>query len=119
MTKNTDNISPLLKVIIYGTFIIGLGFAFIGVWLVYLGATGQTEYNFFGQSFKSVNVGISSVFIGGVIIIILIKRAFKTIDLGISNTKTENDELDTLSEKQIKLLKIISKIIKIAHIFSF
>jgi hypothetical protein len=106
MTRNTDNVSLLLKIIIYGTFIIGLSFALIGVWLVILGATGETEFSFFGQSFKSVNVGIGSVFIGGAIIVILIRRAFKSIDLGINNSKKE--ELDTLSEEQIKLLKVIS-----------
>ncbi len=108
MPRKTDNISPLLKIIIYGTFIIGLGFALIGVWLVVLGATGETEFSFFGQSFKSVNVGIASVFIGGAIIVILIRRAFKSIDLGIKNSKNDKEELGTLSDKQIKLLKVIS-----------
>ncbi|MCC5935937.1 MAG: hypothetical protein JJU34_01525 [Lunatimonas sp.] len=105
----SDNQSLLIRAIIYGTFIIGLGFALIGVWLVYFGASGETEIYFFGQNFKSVNVGISAVFIGGAIIVILIKRAFKSIDLGINNSTFNKDRTDGLSEKQTPSLNIITE----------
>jgi DNA-binding MarR family transcriptional regulator len=114
MTTIFDKASPLIKIIIYGVFITGLGFGLIGVWLVYLGATGETEFYILGQNFKSVNVGIGAVFVGGVIVAITIRRAIKTIELGMTHALTEmkaqnKNNREVLSGKQFELLKLIAR----------
>jgi hypothetical protein len=57
--------AALLKLIV--PWVGGLLFIVAGVILVWLGATGDTEFNFFGNSFKSQNVGIASIFCGVVL----------------------------------------------------
>ena len=71
--------SPILKLIVVLGFLAGIAFAAFGVWLVYLGSTGQTEFSFFWQTFKSANVGIGAIFIGGVLIVLLARSVLKTL----------------------------------------
>ena len=90
-----------------------MGFGLIGVWFVYLGATGETEFDILGQSFKSVNVGIGAVFIGGIIVAFTLRRAFKTIELGMNHAATEVEvqskkNQQALSGKQLELLEFIA-----------
>ena len=72
--------TPLLTIVIIGGYIAGIALAVFGVWLVYLGATGSTEFSFFGQTFKSTNVGIAGIFLGAAVIVLLIRRALKSVD---------------------------------------
>jgi hypothetical protein len=114
MTAILEKAAPLLKIIIYGTFFIGISFALIGVWLVYLGSTGLTEFNLLGQSFKSVNVGIGAVFIGGVVVVFTLRRAFKTIESGMNHAANEIQAKVTrnqqhLSGKQLEFLIMIAE----------
>ena len=113
MTAILEKATPLLKIIIYGAFFIGISFALIGVWLVYLGFTGLTEFNLLGQSFKSVNVGIGGVFIGGVVVSLTLRRAFQTIESGMNHTANEiqaevKRNQQQLSEKQLEFLIMIA-----------
>src|ERR1043165_6311214 len=62
--------SPLLRLMIILGFVAGVILALFGVWLVYLGSTGETKFRLFGQSFESANVGIAAIFIGAVTIIL-------------------------------------------------
>lgn len=54
----------LLRLIVVLGFIAGLSFASIGIWLVYVGAVGETRISFFGATGKSANVGIVAVIVG-------------------------------------------------------
>ena len=72
--------TPLIKLVLILVFIGGLAFALLGVWLVYLGSTGSTEFSFFGQNFKATSVGIAAIFIGAVAIVNVFRRALKTVD---------------------------------------
>jgi hypothetical protein len=74
-----EHASPILKLMIILGFVAGIIFALLGVWLVYLGATGDTEVSFFGQTAKSANVGIVAIFIGGVTVVSLGRSVLKTI----------------------------------------
>lgn len=72
--------TPVLRLVIVGGFITGIVLAAFGVWLVYLGATGRTEFVFFGQTFKSTNVGVVGIFLGAATIVLLVRRALKSLD---------------------------------------
>lgn len=60
--------------------IISLIICLLGIWLVYLKASGRTHFNLFGQSFNSDNVGIAAIFIGAVALIFSLRRTFKSLD---------------------------------------
>jgi hypothetical protein len=70
----------LLRLITVGAFVAGVLFTIAGVTFVFLGATGQTEFSFFGQDFKSSNVGIGALFIGAASTVLLIRRALGSFD---------------------------------------
>ena len=72
--------SPVLTLVILGGFVSGIIMAGLGIWLVYLGATGVTEFSFFGQTFKSANVGIAAIFLGAAVIVLLVRRALSSLD---------------------------------------
>ena len=59
-----------------------LGIAFIlgGVLLVYLQATGEAEIRLFGNTFKSANAGVASIFCGAVVTILCIRRLIRAVE---------------------------------------
>lgn len=67
-----------LRAIVLGAYIVALAFCGAGIWLVYLGATGSTEFTFFGQSFVSTNVGITALFLGAPTVVLFIRRSLLT-----------------------------------------
>jgi uncharacterized integral membrane protein len=77
-----NNIAKLsiIKCIASWTFCIGALFAILGIVLVILGATGETEFSFFGQTFKSTNIGIAAFFLGAAIIVLNVRRVLKSLD---------------------------------------
>jgi hypothetical protein len=74
-----EQVSPLLRLMVILGFIAGLTFAGLGIWLVALNASGDTEFSFFGQTFKSANVGIAAIFLGAATIVLLARSVLKTI----------------------------------------
>lgn len=76
-----EHAKGLFLTIIVGTFIIGAVFVGAGIALVYLDAQGTSEVELFGAKISSTNVGVVSIFIGGVIIILVIRNAMKHINL--------------------------------------
>lgn len=80
--------NPLLRTVIIGAYIAGFGIAVLGVILIYLGSTGDTEFSFFGQTLKSTNVGISAIFIGGVSLVLLVRRTLKSVDSIVTHEAT-------------------------------
>lgn len=77
--QHVEAASPLLKLIVIGVIIFGAMIAGMGVLLVYLGSTGVTKINFFGQSFDSANVGIAAIFLGATTVVVVITRLLKRI----------------------------------------
>jgi hypothetical protein len=118
--------TPLLTIIIIGAFSVGLVFAGMGIWLVILGSTGNTDFTFFGQTMKTTNVGIAAIMIGATTIVLLLRRIIKTIELIIgsqTSDRGENDEeklksvwpytktAETLSKKLLELSETQRRII--------
>jgi hypothetical protein len=73
------HISPILKLMTICGVIVALAFGLLGVWLVSLGSAGQTEFSFFGQTFKSANVGIGAIFIAGVTVVLVLLGVLRTV----------------------------------------
>jgi hypothetical protein len=80
----------LLMIIIILGFIFGLAIIAFGAYMTYLGTTGNTEFTFFGQAFKSTNVGIASIFIGAALIVLVSGRVLKTVDKTVIADKVES-----------------------------
>ena len=105
--------SNLLKIIVIGAYLISFSFVLSGIALVYLGATGDTDFNFFGQTFKSQSVGIASIFLGAATIVLLIRYSLKSFNKFIENGK---ESVDTQSDKnQDKKEKLYNNFLKPAY----
>ncbi|MGI0016320.1 MAG: hypothetical protein ACREBU_23110 [Nitrososphaera sp.] len=75
-----------------------------GAYMVYSGTSGNTEFSFFGQTFKSTHVGIAALFIGAAMAVLVSGRILKTVDKTIvaetSISQTESQALP--KDKQTK-----------------
>lgn len=80
MARCINATTLILRMVTVGAYIAEVGFAGFGSLLIYLGATGDTEFSFFGQTLKSTNVGVASIFIGTAALVLLIRRALKSVD---------------------------------------
>lgn len=78
-----DQVITLLKIVVLGAYPTGLLLAALGVFLVYLDAKGDTEFSFFGQTFKSTDVGIAAIVIGAATIVLLVRKAIKTAEVRV------------------------------------
>ncbi|AXM98015.1 hypothetical protein DVB73_20650 [Pseudomonas plecoglossicida] len=78
--------------IIVGAFLVGLGMAGFGLYLVTLGGSGEGTIVFMGQRLDSKNAGVTSIFIGAVLVIFLVRPAYKVI----MRPQTQHDSLITL-----------------------
>ena len=74
-----QHVSPILKIMTWCGFIVGVVFGLLGIWLIYLGATGETAFSFFGQTFKSANVGIAAIFLGAAVIVLMMRYVLRTV----------------------------------------
>ncbi len=72
--------STTLRMVIVGVVVIAIVFVGAGIWLVYLGATGDTQFTFFGQTFGSTNVGIAALFLGAATTVLLLRRSLSSLD---------------------------------------
>ncbi|MFI6658072.1 hypothetical protein ACIBL8_21415 [Streptomyces sp. NPDC050523] len=70
----------LYVILIVGAYVVPAGIVIAGVVLVALGATGDTQFTLFGQRFQSTNVGIGAIFIGGVVLVLLIRAALHSLN---------------------------------------
>lgn len=77
---NDEAKHPFLILLANWTFWFGSLLSILGVVLVGIGATGNTEFTFFGQSFKSQNIGIASFFLGATIVVLNVRRLLKSFD---------------------------------------
>lgn len=64
------------------TFATAIILAIVGVALILVGgsADGETSFTLFGQSFKSVNVGIGAIFIAVIMVVLNVRRLFNSVD---------------------------------------
>jgi hypothetical protein len=72
--------TPVIITVVIGGYVSGLALAALGVYLVVTGDKGATEFSFFGQTFKSTSIGIAAIFLGAVCLVLLIRRALKSLD---------------------------------------
>jgi len=73
-------IRPIWTSILYLTSVFGLLILLAGIFLAWRGATGDTEFSFFGQTFKSTNIGIAALFIGAVLFVLNFRRVLTSIE---------------------------------------
>jgi membrane protein implicated in regulation of membrane protease activity len=92
MPRIDSSESKLLLVIIVGAFLVGLGLAVLGLYLVTLGGSGEATIDLLGQHLSSKNAGITSIFIGAVLIIFLVRPAYKVL----MRPQTQHDSLIAL-----------------------
>lgn len=88
-----QKIENLLRTISVGSFLAGLLFALLGIVLVYLGSDGETEFSFFGQGFKSTNVGIAAIFVGASLVVIALRRVLKSLDIAVNAESQSANEI--------------------------
>ena len=84
MARLIKETSSALRIVIIGAFFLTFLFCVAGIWLVYLGASGSTEFTFFGQAFKSTNVGVAALFLGAASVVLLLRRTLKTLDIAVN-----------------------------------
>ena len=71
----------LHTILTYGTFITGIIFGLLGVILVSLSSSNErSEFSFFGQTFKSSNIGIGVIFIAAAMIFLIVRRLLSSVD---------------------------------------
>ncbi len=95
---------PVILTIVVGVIILCLGFALIAFGN---SSSAYTEFSFFGQRFKSTSVGIAAIFIGGVMVVLTVRRAFKSLDHAVSSERdsTGDPEHRRLLSEQVKAQK--------------
>jgi hypothetical protein len=61
---------------------VAIGLALIGggIFLVWLGAQGDTEIYLFGNTFRSQNVGVVGIFCGAVLVTLNVRRALRSLE---------------------------------------
>ena len=105
--------------------IAGIALAGLGVWLVALGATGNTEVELLGQQLNSTNVGLSAIFIGAVTLLFVVRRTLASRFAALASEKPNSapsapvstvptvsaddviERIRTLSDDQARLFKAI------------
>lgn len=81
MSEHIKATKPIFLTAVIGVFLLCVVLAVIAF---RKDATGDTQFTFFGQSFKSTHVGIAAVFIAGVVVVLTIRRVFKSLDHAVS-----------------------------------
>lgn len=99
MTHKIRATTAVILTIVVGVIILCLGLALIAFGN---NSEANTELSFFGQTFKSTNVGIAGIFIGGVIVVLTVRCAFKSLDHAVSsegNSSISPEHMRLLSEQ--------------------
>jgi len=79
--REYQNEGRLLTTITHWTFATGIVVSIIGVLLIVVGGAGtNSSVDLFGQSIKTTNVGVTTVFIGVMMVIMNIRRVLKSFD---------------------------------------
>ena len=83
------------------TAVVGTMLMIIGAIALYRGVAGNVEIAFFGQSLKATNVGLSCLFLGATLVIVLVRRVLSSFDTSVVSNKT-NSINDVFSSGQKK-----------------
>jgi len=94
----------LLIVITICVSLVGVFLSGLGVVLVYLGATGNSDVNLFGNELSSESVGVTSVFIGAVVIILILKRILSSHDAVVSKFFPSTENNSDINNKKSEVL---------------
>jgi hypothetical protein len=78
-----ESTQRILARLAWGLLGAGVLFGAMGVYLVFLGATGDSRFSLFGQEFQSGNAGVASIFIGAVLIVLSLRRILATFEKAI------------------------------------
>lgn len=84
--------SKILLAIIGGAFLVGMGLSILGLYLVRPGGNGEAEIVLWGQRLNSKNAGVTSIFIGAMLIVSLVRPAYKVLN----RPQMHHDSLITL-----------------------
>lgn len=110
MPKSPNSVLPIFSQIVLLTFVVGLLLAIIGIFLVYLGASGDTNFNFFGQEFKSTNTGIAAIFIGASLIVLNTRRLLTSLDKSQNPSVQKSPKEDGINAKgKLRISDILIK----------
>jgi CHASE3 domain sensor protein len=74
-----------------GTMLLGAILGGLGVVLVYLGAKGQTHMALFGANLETADVGVASMFLAVVMVILVLRRLFKSVEAIIEKKPIERN----------------------------
>lgn len=87
--------------IIFGIIVslISISICLLGIWLIYLKSQGLTKFKILGQEFESNNVGISSIFIGAIVLLYTINKVFGTLN---NNSKNYSNDIKVIIENESK-----------------
>lgn len=105
MPEHVKATRPIFLTTVIGVFILCVVLAVIAF---RKDATGDTQFTFFGQSFKSTHIGIAAVFIAGVVVVLTIRRVFKSLDHAVSTESAgshHDPEHTRLLAEQVKAQK--------------
>jgi membrane protein implicated in regulation of membrane protease activity len=87
--------SPIWRLIIVSSSVLGGILLVGGIVLAILGGSAQTAFTLFGNQFSSTSVGVSLAFIGAVIVVITIRRVLSSVDK-ITSGKGPSDSSEKL-----------------------
>lgn len=105
MPNHVKATRPIFLTTVIGVFVLCVVLALIAF---RKDASGDTQFTFFGQSFKSTHVGIAAVFIAGVVVVLTVKRVFKSLDHAVSTESAvgrQDPEHTRLLTEQVKAQK--------------
>jgi hypothetical protein len=119
--------SSILRLIIWGAYTLAGLIVIAGIVLVCLGSGGNTEFTFFGQTFRSTSVAIAGIFLGASILVLLVRRSLSSLDKtiqsgtpqkvnawGVSRQEHINEEgirkmIRGLSENQLAVIEVVEQ----------
>ena len=91
MSSTSQATTPIIRFIVIFTFIFGFILVILGIVLICIGAPGDVKLSFFGQSIESTNIGIVAIFLGVILFVKIVLRAFKSLEtLGQTDKSIQN-----------------------------
>lgn len=99
----------LLVPIAIGVMILAAMFGLFGVGLVYIGATGATNLKMFGQSVETADVGVVSIFVGGVMVVLVLRRLMGTFEVLIKGSDTTSSSIEDWGPENTETTVIIDE----------